>query len=94
MKSVLSPEEYSRTQIIVEDFGKPGGTGEILQEKLKKVSEVKDNWVIVINWLVVAFVLFCFLLLFFVVHFHCSPESPLHWRYLRCHICCKLTLCN
>ena len=49
MKSVLSPEEYSRTQIIVEDFGKPGGTGEMLQEKLKKVAEVKDNWVIVIT---------------------------------------------
>ena len=45
MKSVLTTEEYNRTKIIVEDFGKPGGTGEMLQEKLKKVAEAKDNWV-------------------------------------------------
>ena len=45
MKSVLTTEELNRTQIIVEDFGRPGGTGEMLQEKLKKVAETKDNWV-------------------------------------------------
>ena len=48
MKSVLTTEEYNRTKIIVEDFGKPGGTGEMLQEKLKKVAEAKDNWVNII----------------------------------------------
>ena len=46
MKSVLTDEEYYRTKLIVEDFGKPGGKGEMLQEKLRKVSESKDNWVI------------------------------------------------
>ena len=70
MKSVLSPEEYSRTQIIVEDFGKLGGTGEMLQEKLKKVSEVKDNWVIVIHCC-------CFLFIFYY-----SSDSSLHKQYL------------
>ena len=48
MKSVLTEEEYSRTKLIVEDFGKPGGKGEMLQEKLKKVAESKDNWVNII----------------------------------------------
>ena len=46
MKSVLTDEEYNRTKLIVEDFGKPGGKGEMLQEKLRKVAESKDNWVI------------------------------------------------
>ena len=45
MKSVLTEEEYNRTKLIVDDFGKPGGTGEMLQENLRKVAESKDNWV-------------------------------------------------
>lgn len=34
-----------RTKIIVDDFGKPNGIGETLQEKLKRFSETKENWV-------------------------------------------------
>ncbi|XP_053393078.1 choline O-acetyltransferase-like [Mercenaria mercenaria] len=44
MKSVITEEEYRRTKIIVEDFGKPRGLGEMLQEKLKKYSETVENW--------------------------------------------------
>ena len=34
-----------RTKIIVEDFGKPKGLGEMLQERLKKYSDSVENWV-------------------------------------------------
>ncbi|KAL4240512.1 hypothetical protein ACF0H5_001303 [Mactra antiquata] len=44
MQSVISEEEYSRTKIIVEDFGKPKGIGELLQDKLHKYAETKENW--------------------------------------------------
>jgi hypothetical protein len=29
----------------VEDFGKPKGAGEMLQERLRKYSETAENWV-------------------------------------------------
>lgn len=44
MKSVISPDEYRRTKIIAEEFGRSGGIGEMLQEKLKKYAETKENW--------------------------------------------------
>lgn len=39
---------YSRTRLIVEDFGKTKGTGEMLQDKLRRYAETKENWVCII----------------------------------------------
>ncbi|KAK3601826.1 hypothetical protein CHS0354_041743 [Potamilus streckersoni] len=44
MTPILTPEQLQRTKLIVKDFGKPGGLGEFLQQKLKNVAETKDNW--------------------------------------------------
>ncbi|XP_074647611.1 choline O-acetyltransferase-like [Tubulanus polymorphus] len=46
LQPVLSEEEYERTKKIVDEFGREGGEGEILQEQLKKFAETKDNWVV------------------------------------------------
>ncbi|CAH8602295.1 unnamed protein product [Dicrocoelium dendriticum] len=42
---VVSADVYQRTRRIVEDFGRPGGEGEKLQELLEKYAETKVNWV-------------------------------------------------
>ncbi|XP_068222978.1 choline O-acetyltransferase isoform X1 [Palaemon carinicauda] len=48
MKPVLSQEEYQETTKIVEEFGKPGGFGEKIQEELIKRHDSMDNWAY--NW--------------------------------------------
>ncbi|XP_064081549.1 choline O-acetyltransferase-like isoform X2 [Macrobrachium nipponense] len=48
MKPVLSQEEYQETMKIVEEFGKPGGFGEKIQEELIKRHDSMDNWAY--NW--------------------------------------------
>ena len=42
---IVSEEIYKKTEAIVQEFGKPGGLGEKLQEILLKIAEEKDNWV-------------------------------------------------
>lgn len=45
MKPVVSEEQYNKTEVLVADFGKQGGEGDFLQQKLKEYAERKDNWV-------------------------------------------------
>ncbi|XP_070545343.1 choline O-acetyltransferase-like isoform X2 [Ptychodera flava] len=45
LKPVVSEEQYRRTSQIVEEFGKSGGEGERLQEKLLEYAETQTNWV-------------------------------------------------
>ena len=42
---IVDAESYERTEKLVEDFIRPGGLGEMLQKKLFKIAEEKDNWV-------------------------------------------------
>ena len=42
---IISEEAYAKTESIVNEFSKPGGVGEKLQEILLKTAEEKDNWV-------------------------------------------------
>ncbi|CAH8647464.1 unnamed protein product [Heterobilharzia americana] len=42
---VVSKEDFERTKLIVEEFGKPGGEGEELQNLLKEYAATKINWV-------------------------------------------------
>ncbi|XP_052262226.1 choline O-acetyltransferase-like [Dreissena polymorpha] len=44
MSSVVSPNEFRRTEIMVEDFWKDNGSGQMLQQKLKQYAETKENW--------------------------------------------------
>ncbi|XP_068597724.1 choline O-acetyltransferase [Brachionichthys hirsutus] len=45
IKHLLTEEQFSKTQIIVKQFGSPGGVGELLQRKLEERRENKANWV-------------------------------------------------
>ncbi|XP_020486580.2 choline O-acetyltransferase [Labrus bergylta] len=45
MKHLLTEEQFNKTKIIVEQFGAPGGVGELLQSKLEERRENKANWV-------------------------------------------------
>uniref|UniRef100_A0A095A3P6 Carnitine O-acetyltransferase n=1 Tax=Schistosoma haematobium TaxID=6185 RepID=A0A095A3P6_SCHHA len=42
---VVSKEDYERTKLLVEEFGKSGGEGEELQNLLKQYAKTKINWV-------------------------------------------------
>ncbi|CAG5121005.1 unnamed protein product, partial [Candidula unifasciata] len=44
VKTVVSPEEYARTQRIVADFCKPHGLGQQLQDYLLSRQQNTDNW--------------------------------------------------
>ncbi|KAK4290228.1 hypothetical protein Pmani_036855 [Petrolisthes manimaculis] len=48
LRPVLSPEEYQEAARLVDEFGKPGGVGEKVQEELIKKHDSMDNWVY--NW--------------------------------------------
>lgn len=41
----MSEEQYEKTKILVEEFGKAGGEGEQLQKMLKDYAEKEENWV-------------------------------------------------
>lgn len=41
---IVDENIYKNTERIVNDFSKPGGVGEKLQNMLLKISEEKDNW--------------------------------------------------
>lgn len=45
MSHLIPEEQFRKTKAIVEKFGAPGGTGEILQKKLLERSNLKANWV-------------------------------------------------
>ncbi|KAJ8013543.1 hypothetical protein DPEC_G00030860 [Dallia pectoralis] len=45
MKHLVAEEQFQKTKAVVERFGKPGGTGELLQKKLLERSEKTYNWV-------------------------------------------------
>ncbi|XP_037797110.1 choline O-acetyltransferase-like [Penaeus monodon] len=45
LKTVLREEEYQEAVAVVEEFGKPGGVGEKVQEELIKRHDAMDNWV-------------------------------------------------
>lgn len=45
MRPVLRSEEYEETAKIVEEFGRPGGVGEKIQEELIKRHDTMENWV-------------------------------------------------
>lgn len=42
---LLSSEEMDKTKTVVAEFGKPGGVGEQLQQKLIERAKANDNWV-------------------------------------------------
>ncbi|VDQ12485.1 unnamed protein product [Trichobilharzia regenti] len=42
---VVSKEDFERTKLLVDEFGKPGGEGEELQNLLKEYAATKLNWV-------------------------------------------------
>lgn len=43
---IISDEQYKKTEMIVNEFSKPGGVGEKLQSILMQTAQDKDNWVI------------------------------------------------
>ena len=45
LQPLLTPDEFDRTSKIVEEFGRPGGTGEMLNKKLVERSLTHENWV-------------------------------------------------
>ncbi|XP_068573570.1 choline O-acetyltransferase [Cebidichthys violaceus] len=45
MKHLLTEEQFNKTQHVVQQFGAPGGVGELLQSKLKERRDNKANWV-------------------------------------------------
>ena len=45
VQPLISSEEYEQTEGIVTKFAEAGGVGEVLQEKLLKRAEEKENWV-------------------------------------------------
>ena len=42
---LVDDADFSNTKIIAEEFGKPGGIGEMLQERLIEKSRMEVNWV-------------------------------------------------
>ena len=42
---LLSAEELAETRRVVEEFGRPGGTGEVLHQRLEKRAQSSPNWV-------------------------------------------------
>ncbi|XP_061088285.1 choline O-acetyltransferase-like [Conger conger] len=45
VEHLVSKEQFRKTKAIVEKFGAPGGTGELLQKKLQERRDKTDNWV-------------------------------------------------
>ncbi|XP_066303697.1 choline O-acetyltransferase-like isoform X4 [Branchiostoma lanceolatum] len=45
VRPLVSDDKYEETKRKVEEFGKPGGVGDMLQEKLLEYSQTKVNWV-------------------------------------------------
>lgn len=45
VQPLLSEEEMEDTRKAVAEFGRPGGEGEKLQEKLLEKAKINDNWV-------------------------------------------------
>ncbi|KAI1886867.1 hypothetical protein AGOR_G00200210 [Albula goreensis] len=45
MEHLVSKEQFRKTKAIVEKFGAPGGSGELLQKKLQERRDKTDNWV-------------------------------------------------
>ena len=45
MKAVISEAQYKHTREYVDEFGKPGGVGERLQEMLKEYALTSECWV-------------------------------------------------
>jgi len=45
MRPLLNDDEYQKTLLAVEEFGKPNGIGEKLQSQLEKRAKTHDNWV-------------------------------------------------
>jgi len=45
IQPILTQAQYAKTKDVVKEFGKPGGEGETLQNKLREYAETKDNWV-------------------------------------------------
>ncbi|XP_072038688.1 choline O-acetyltransferase-like [Amphiura filiformis] len=41
---IVTPEQFENTRKIIEDFGKPGGRGEYLQNKLLAYAATESNW--------------------------------------------------
>jgi hypothetical protein len=50
VEHLIPEEQYGVTKALVADFGRPGGEGEFLQEKLREVAEMRDNWVGLPAW--------------------------------------------
>nr|AUN27677.1 choline O-acetyltransferase [Lineus ruber] len=48
VEHLIPEEQYGVTKALVADFGRPGGEGQFLQEKLQEVAEIRDNWAY--NW--------------------------------------------
>ncbi|XP_014666194.1 PREDICTED: carnitine O-acetyltransferase-like [Priapulus caudatus] len=44
LQPLLEQEEMTKTRTVVEDFGKPGGVGEQLQNMLLNRAKTKENW--------------------------------------------------
>ena len=42
---IVSHEQFQRTKKLLEEFGKPGGRGEYLQNKLLAYAATESNWV-------------------------------------------------
>ena len=45
IRPIVSNDQYERTRQLVDEFQKPGGTGELLQKRLLEYAETTDNWV-------------------------------------------------
>lgn len=45
LQPIISPEELSHTQELVNEFSKPGGVGERLQKGLERRARKTENWV-------------------------------------------------
>ena len=45
IRPLVNDDEFEQTRKLVQEFRKPGGLGEQLQEKLIKKSKSEDNWV-------------------------------------------------
>lgn len=53
IQPIVSTDQYQRTRQLVDEFQKPGATGEMLQKRLLEYAETMDNWVsYIINFFV------------------------------------------